>query len=604
MGETVGNGSGASPQAESFLGVERSLSGRRWVSRPVDERGALALTQRLGLPEVVGRILAAREIGLDDAEDFLNPTLRRFLPDPSHLKDMDAAAERLGRAVMDREKIGIFGDYDVDGSTSAALLTRYLRAVGGDARIYIPDRLDEGYGPNAEALIGLGREGASLIVTVDCGTTGFDSLNTAAAAGLDVIVADHHEAEAALPQAVAVVNPNRLDEASPHKHMAAVGVTFLLVVALNRHLRAVGWFAGGGHGEPDLMRWLDLVALGTVCDVVPLVGINRAFVAQGLAVMAGRGNPGLRALSDVAGLDEPPGAYHAGFVLGPRINAGGRIGKSDLGARLLSTEDEIVAREIAEKLDALNRERQATEARVLEEAMAQAEADDGGPAGVVFVAGAGWHPGVIGIVAGRLVERFNRPACVVSIENGEATASGRSVAGVDLGAAIIAARQTGLLTRGGGHVMAAGFSAETSRLDEVRRFLDERLGGQIEVASASRELRIDGSLAPSAATMALLSSLQRVAPFGIGNPEPRFAIPSARVSWAKVVGTNHLSCTLTGAEGGRLRAIAFRAMDGELGRALLQSDGLPFHFVGKLRVNSWRGSESVQMIIDDAAPAS
>lgn len=599
----VGGSGPDNRQGDPFLGVERSLCGRRWVARALDERGALALTQRLGLPEVVGRILAARDVGLDEAEDFLTPTLRKFLPDPSHLRDMDAAAERIGRAVMQGEQIAVFGDYDVDGSASAALLTRYLRAVGGTARIYIPDRLDEGYGPNPEALIGLGREGASLIVTVDCGTTGYESLSAAAAAGLDVIVADHHEAEAALPQAVAVVNPNRLDEISPHGHMAAVGVTFLLVVALNRHLRAAGWFSGGRHPEPDLMRWLDLVALGTVCDVVPLVGVNRAFVAQGLTVMAARGNPGLRALADVAGLDERPGTYHAGYILGPRINAGGRIGQSDLGARLLATDDEIVAREIAEKLDALNRERQDTEARVLEEAMAQAEADAGSASGVVFVAGEGWHPGVIGIVAGRLVERFNRPACVISLADGQATASGRSIAGVDLGAAVIAARQSGILTRGGGHTMAAGFAAEAAKLDELRSFFDERLGAQIEVASATRELNIDGALAPAAANMTLLVSLQRVAPFGVGNPEPRFAIPAAKVSWTKVVGANHLSCTLTGPEGGQLRAIAFRAMDSDLGPALLKSDGMPFHMAGKLRVNSWRGTESVQLIVDDAAPA-
>jgi len=592
-------GSGDTTLPDAFLGVERSLGGRRWRLRGVDERTALALAQRLGLPEIVGRTLAMRGVGLDDAEDFLSPTLRRFLPDPSHLKGMDSAADRLCRAVMAGEKIGIFGDYDVDGSTSSALLARYLKAVGIATQIHIPDRLEEGYGPNAEALLGLGRGGASLIVTVDCGATAHEPLAAAAAAGLDVIVADHHEGEAALPPAVAVVNPNRLDEDSPHKHLAAVGVTFLLVVALNRCLRQAGWFAS--RPEPDLRRWLDLVALGTVCDVVPLVGVNRALVARGLDVMAGRGNPGIRALSDVARLDERPGAYHAGFVLGPRINAGGRVGKSDMGARLLFTDDDIEARAIAQKLDEFNSERQAIEARVLAEALEQAEAATG--EGVVLVAGQGWHPGVIGIVAGRLVERFSRPACVVSVQDGEATGSCRSVAGVDLGAAIIAARQSGLLTRGGGHAMAAGFSLLPDGLEALRGFLDERLGDDVRLAVEKRELTLDGALSPAAASLDLLAALERMSPFGIGNPEPRFAIPSARVSWAKVVGANHLSCTLTDAQGGKLKAIAFRAMDAELGPALLQSDGAPFHVAGKLRINSWRGTESVQMIIDDAAPA-
>lgn len=596
-------GTGDASRPEAFLGVERSLTGRRWDIRPSDERAALALSQRFGLPEVVGRVLASRGVGLDDAETFLNPTLKRLLPDPSHLKDLDVATERLASAVMQGERIAVFGDYDVDGSSSAALLARYLKAVGGGARIYIPDRIDEGYGPNAEALLGLRREGASLLVAVDCGTTAYEPLRAAAEAGLDVIVADHHEAESALPQAVAVVNPNRLDDASPHGHLAAVGVTFLLVVGLNRTLRDAGWFAR--RPEPDLRHWLDLVALGTVCDVVPLVGVNRALVAAGLQVMAGRGNPGLSALADVAGIDEAPGTYHAGFILGPRINAGGRIGEADLGARLLATDDAVEARALAERLDALNRERQATEAAVLAAAIDQVEAGMGaGGAGSVLVAwGAGWHPGVVGIVAGRLVERFRRPACVVSVDGDKATGSARSIPGVDLGAAIIAARQAGLLVKGGGHTMAAGFACEAARLETLRAFLDERLGSSVAAAAAANGLRLDGAVTPAAASLGLVAALAQVAPFGTGNPEPRFAVPAARVGWPKAVGANHLSFTLSGSEGGRLKAIAFRAMDSALGPALLAHDGAPFHVAGKLRINAWKGVESVQMVVDDAAPA-
>ena len=587
-----------------FLGVERSVTGRRWLSRDHDERTALALTQRLDAPELIGRILAARGVGLDDVETFLDPSLRHLLPDPSHLKGMEAATERLARAVMQGEKVAVYGDYDVDGATSAALLTRYVRAVGGTAAIYIPDRIDEGYGPNVEAFLGLGREGASLIVTVDCGTTAFEPLKAAADAGIDVIVADHHEAEALLPPAIAVVNPNRLDEDSPHSHMAAVGVTFLLAVGLNRALREAGWF-GAARAEPDMRQWLDLVALGTVCDVVPLVGVNRALVSRGLAVMAARGNAGLRALADIAGIDEAPGAYHAGYMLGPRINAGGRIGRADLGARLLVSDDEVETTEIAARLDAYNRERQDTELGVLNAALDQVEetGQAGQDAGLIFVAGEGWHPGVVGIVAGRLANRFNRPACVISINGDRATGSGRSIAGVDLGAAIIAARQSGLLLKGGGHVMAAGFAARSIYLKAFGEFLQTRLASEITVAAQARGLNLDGALSPGGATRDLVAAIEKVGPFGTKNPEPRVVLPDVRVSWSKVVGANHVSCSLSGADGSRLRGIAFRAMDSELGPALLNADGAPLHVAGKLRLNSWQGNETVQMFIDDAAPA-
>ena len=590
---------------ESFLGVERSLGGKRWVARLTDERAALALAQRAAVPEVVGRVLSARGVGLDEAEGFLDPTLRRALPDPSHLKDMDAGVERLASAVMQGEQVAIFGDYDVDGATSAALLRRFLDAAGGTSTVYIPDRLKEGYGPNPQALLKLKEGGASVVVTVDCGTGAHEALAVAADAGLDVIVVDHHVAEARLPRATAVINPNRLDEDSPHRQLAAVGVAFLLCVGLNRALRQAGWYGTRREPDPDPLGWLDLVALGTVCDVAPLTGLNRVFVAQGLKVMARRGNPGLRALADVAGMDQAPGAYHAGFVLGPRINAGGRVGEADLGVRLLTTEAAAEAEDLARRLDGFNRERQAIEAAVLGEALAQAETGGAAEGALVFAAAEGWHPGVIGIVASRLKERFNRPAFVVALDGAVATGSGRSVSGVDLGSAVIAARQAGLLVKGGGHAMAAGFTAERERLEDLRAFIAERVGAGLAEAGTVPRLGLDGALTPAAATGELIVALGLLEPFGVGNPEPRFAIASARLAYTKVVGgdQNHLRCVLAGADGARLNAIAFACMDRDLGQALAHHDGAPFHIAGRLRENVWQGRSSPQLLIDDAAPA-
>lgn len=596
---------GPPPQPEArariaLLGVERSLTGRRWLERPHSERDALALSQRHALPEIVGRVLAARGVGLDDVESFLGSRLRDALPDPSHLLDMDTAVERLASAVMQGERIAVFGDYDVDGATSTALFMRYMRAVQCRSQLYVPDRLTEGYGPNTKALLGLLAEGVSLVVTVDCGTTAHEPLAAARKAGLDVIVVDHHVAEPALPPAVAVVNPNRLDETSPHRQMAAVGVLFLVLVGLSRALRQAGWFRD--RPEPNLMAWLDLVALGTVCDVVALTGVNRAYVAQGLKVMAQRGNAGLRALSDVAGIREAPGAYHLGFVLGPRVNAGGRIGHSELGARLLSLEDDDEVRQIAMQLDAFNRERQTIEMAVLQSAIEQVEARQPAGKAVLLAAGAGWHPGVLGIVASRLRERFNRPAFVAAIDGGMATGSGRSVPGVDLGAVVIAARQAGLLLKGGGHPMAAGFTAAASSLDAFEAFVGHRIADRVSEVTAEPSLRLDGSIDIKAASVSLARDLERVGPYGSGNAEPRFAIAGAMIAYAEPAGTGHVRVMLTGRDGGRLKAIAFRAMDGELGPALLGHAGKPFHIAGKLRIDTWGGGERPQFFIDDAAP--
>lgn len=584
--------------ADAFLGVERSLTGRRWQARLGDERLALTLAQRLALPEVVGRVLAARGIGLDDAEVFLNPTLRDLLPDPSHLKDMDAAADRLVRAVVAGEAIGVFGDYDVDGATSSALLRNFLTAAGATVRVHIPDRIAEGYGPNAPALLRLKAEGVTVVVTVDCGTTAFEPLEAAAEAGLDVIVVDHHEGEARQPRALAVVNPNRIDEDSPHGHMAAVGVAFLLAVAVNRGLKAAGWYRT--RPAPDLLRWLDLVALGTVCDVVPLRGVNRALVAQGLKVMGRRSSVGLAALADVAGVKERPDAYHLGYVLGPRVNAGGRVGEAELGTRLLSTDDPGEAQEIARLLDGYNKDRQEIEAAVLLEAIEQVETrpDDGLP--LLVAAGDGWHPGVIGIVAGRLKERYNRPACVVAFDGDLGKGSGRSVAGLDLGAAIIAARQAGLLVAGGGHAMAAGFTVERARLAEFHAFVAERLHAQL-AGELVPLLELDGAVDCAGCGLELVETLEQLGPFGSGNPEPRFAVVAARVVKSDVVGSGHVRLILSGAGGQRLKAIAFRAADSEMGHALLASQGQSFHLAGTLRADTWQGNTSVQLIVDDAA---
>lgn len=588
-----------------FLNVDRSVLGRRWHARPADERLVLALAQGHGLPELVARVLAARGIGPEAADGFLSPTVRSLLPDPSHLRDMDVAAERIAAAIRAGERVAVFGDYDVDGATSSALLHRFFRAAGAELLIYIPDRIAEGYGPNGPALRRLAEQGVRLVVTVDCGTTAFEALDAAAGCGLDLVVVDHHAAEARLPAALAVVNPNRLDDPSPHKNLCAAGVVFLLVVAVNRALRAAGWWTTA-RPEPDLLAWLDLVALGTVCDVVPLTGLNRALVAQGLKVMARRGNAGIVALADLCKLAEKPDAYHAGFVFGPRVNAGGRVGAADLGARLLSTDDPAEASSLAAQLDAFNGERKAIEGAVLASALEQVEAVAELSEDLVFAVGQGWHPGVIGIVAARLKERFDRPACVVAVDGVIGKASGRSVRGVDLGAAVIAARHAGLLINGGGHRMAAGFTASADRLDDLRAFLAERIGEQRSVGGPLvPTLEIDGAVAVGGVTPKLVDLLSRLGPFGTGNREPRFALPDARIAKADVVGANHVRCILTAGAGTgtRLKAMAFRALDGELGRALLKHGGMPMHIVGYLRPDRWNGNDGVQLMIEDAAPA-
>lgn len=582
-----------------LLGVSQSVSGRFWRPAGGDDRLALALAQRLGLPEVLGRVMAARGVTLDDADSFLQPSLRHSLPDPSVLVDMDKAAERLAGAVVDDEPIAIFGDYDVDGATSAAVLVRYLRAVGRDARIYVPDRETEGYGPNAAALERLHAEGICLVVTVDCGILAFDALASAAEGGLDVVVVDHHQAEPRLPAARAVVNPNRIDDESNLGGLAAVGLAFLFAIAVNRRLRDLGWFSS--RREPDLLQWLDLVALGTVCDVVPLKGLNRVLVAQGLKVAARRRNLGLSILADVAGVDGQLSAYHLGFLLGPRVNAGGRIGRSDLGARLLTTEDGQEARTIAEQLDALNRERQAIEEMVLGAAIDAVEAEGQQDAPLILVGGENWHQGVVGIVASRLKDRYRRPAFALCDLGDTVKGSGRSMPGIDLGAAVTAARQAGLLLAGGGHAMAAGITVEAARLKELQAFLNDRIARQAQNLPRQASLTVDAVLAARAASRDLLDTLEQIGPFGAGHAEPRFAVPGCNLVRCDIVGNGHVRVIATGGDGGRIQGIAFRAANGPLGQALLENRGMPLHLAGHLRANDWRGRRDVQLVIDDAA---
>ena len=582
----------------AFLGVEKSFTGRRWLARAYDERMALALAQRYTLPDAVARSLSARGLDLDSAPSFLDPRLRELLPNPSGFKDMDRAAARLADAIQNDEPGAVFGDFDVDGATSSALLLRFARASGRAFRLYIPDRQREGYGPNVAAMRQLAAEGVKLVICVDCGTTAHEPLAAAREAGLDVIVIDHHAAEPALPPAYAVVNPNRLDEPlnAGYGALAAVGVTYLFVIAVNRALRAAGWY-NEARPEPDLLAWLDLVALGTVCDVVSLTGLNRAFVVQGLKVMEQRRNVGLAALARAAGLKGPMDTRAAGFILGPRVNAGGRVGQSDSGARLLATDDPAEAEALAAQLDSLNAERRQIEAKVQAEAEAMMF-DESSP--LAFVASENWHVGVLGIVASRLREKFSRPALVIGLENGTGRGSGRSIGNIDLGAAVIAARQAGLLINGGGHRMAAGLTVEREKIEALRVFLSDRIGKQLEAEPLLPTLTLDGLVAGSSLQAELIEKLEALAPFGVGNPEPRFALAECRLIRAAVVGEKHVSViAMQGST--RVRGIAFRAMKNGLGPALLSQGAEPCHLAGHLRPDDWRGNGAVQLVIDDGA---
>ncbi len=582
------------------LGISHSLSGQPWHWRNFDSLHAAAISQRFGVSEVAGRILAARDVVPEDAALVLAPSLRDQLPDPSIFRDMDQAVARIIAALKNNESIAIFGDYDVDGATSAALLWRYFNALGISPRIYIPDRFSEGYGPNIKNMELLARDGAKLIITVDCGTQSFEALTAAKAAGADVIVVDHHKASTELPLASALINPNRFDETdgAAFGHLAAVGVAFLLTAGLNRGLRSAGFFKN--NAEPNLLALLDLVALGTVCDVVPLTGLNRAFVVQGLKILTRRENIGLTALMDVSGLEEAPDAGALGFHLGPRINAGGRVGRADLGVRLLTTDSPAEAKRIAEELDNLNAERKAIEADVTEQALAQAErfADP-----VLVVAGENWHAGVIGIAASRVKDRFHRPTIVIGTEGTLGKGSGRSIKGVDLGAAVLAAREAGLLVAGGGHAMAAGLTIESNRVDALRLFLNEALASHVSKAQSEHGLRLDSLLASGGLQPRLISDVAAAGPYGAGWAAPKFAVGPVHILQSDVVGGAHVRLLAKGDDGKTFKAIAFRAADTTMGAELLSPGQRRFYLAGRPVLNSWGGRDSAELHIEDAALA-
>ena len=592
------------PSQDFFLGVERSATERAWRDR-LDDRGralAAAIMQRHELPDLLARIIAGRGIDLDGIEDFLEPSLKRLMPDPYTLTDMELAAQRLADAITRNEQIAIFGDYDVDGATSSALLARFLRQCGLDPLVHIPDRIFEGYGPNIDAIRSLAVRGATLLVTVDCGTTSIDTLAEAMKLGLDVIVIDHHQADEKLPAVIAVVNPNRQDDLSRLGHLAACGLVFMTLVAVNRELRRRGFW--NNRPEPDLLDALQVVALGTVADVVPLKGLNRAFVAKGMLALRARNHVGLTALMDVARLSGPPEPWHLGFLLGPRINAGGRIGQADLGTRLLLEDDPTEAGRIAAELDRLNHERrvieQATVAQAEAEAMAALGLQEKGA--VVVTAAEGWHPGVVGLVAARLKERYGRPAFAIALEPGEfGTGSGRSIPGVDLGKAVRAAVAEGLLVKGGGHAMAAGVTVRKNALAPFRAFLEEQLGEAVENARRDEALRIDGAVSAQGATLELCNMIARAGPFGAGNSEPVLALPSHTIAFAEEVGQAHVRVRLKSGSGAFLNAIAFRAVGHKLGDALFAGRGRALHVAGTLTVDRWQGAERVQFRISDVA---
>jgi single-stranded-DNA-specific exonuclease len=591
-----------------FLGVERSATGRVWRDR-LDERGnarSLAIAQRHGVPDLLARILAGRNVDVDSVDAYLDPAIKRLMPDPHVIIDMPAAASRIADAIVRGEPVAIFGDYDVDGATSSALLASFLRMAGIEPLIHIPDRIFEGYGPNTEAIQSLAARGAKLLVTVDCGTTSVEPLAEAKRLGLDTIVIDHHQADETLPPAAAVVNPNRLDDVSGLGQLAAVGLVFLTAVAVNRELRQRGFWSGAARPEPDLLALLDLVALGTVADVVPLKGLNRAFVAKGLIAMRRRERVGLTALMDVSRLTGPPEPWHLGFLLGPRINAGGRIGKADLGAQLLLCADPSEAAALAAQLDQLNRERQAIEVAAVEEAQAEAMAALGveEKGAVVVTASPRWHPGVVGLVAARIKERFGRPAFAIALGPGDVgTGSGRSIAGVDLGRAVRQAVAKGLLIKGGGHAMAAGATLRSGALGEFRAFLEQHLASDVEAARRDNALLVDGALTARAATAQLHAMLATAGPFGAGNPEPVIALPAHIIAHAEEVGQAHVRARLQSGDGASINAIAFRAAGQKLGTALLKSRGRTVHVAGTLSVDRWQGKERIQLRMIDVAPA-
>ncbi len=587
----------------AFLDVEKSVKGQRWVARLEDQRLAQTIAEKNELPEILGRVMAARGVTTDEAEAFLNPTLRSLMPQPSAFMDMEKGAARLAEAILKKEAIGIISDYDVDGVSSAAIMVRFLASVGHEANVYIPDRLTEGYGPSEKAVTTLKEQGTELLLTLDCGVMSHDPLAHAAELGLTTIIVDHHQAGVELPHAYAVINPNRQDDMSGQGHLCAAGVVMILIAAVNKELRTRGHYSEQ-RPEPNMLQWLELVALATVCDVVALKGLNRAYVTQGLRIMSRRENPGILALADVGGLKRKPDVYALGFILGPRINAAGRVGHAEEALALLTTNDKGEAYALARNLDDLNRKRQIIELRVVDEAIAQAEAamgKDKRPS-IIVVAADGWHPGVVGLAASRLKDRFSIPSLVLAMntKTGLATGSGRSIAGVDLGKAVRLASEAGILTKGGGHAMAAGLTVPIEKLAELRQFLDESLAPEVENLR-DPSLPIDGALTASGATLDLIELLEQAGPYGSAHPSPMFVFPAHKVIYADQAGTDHVRCTLVASDGTKLKAIAFRALNTELGELLLSERNHPIHVAGRLVADEWGAKRVPSLQIEDAA---
>ncbi len=587
---------------KAFLEVEKSVCDQFWSERltSVQANTALAISQTHDIPDLIARVMAARHVGIEDAEQFLNPTIRDLMPDPATFTDMKAASERIALAINDQQHVAIFGDYDVDGACSSALFSRFLAHYQTSHEIYIPDRIFEGYGPNPAAISELVKKGAKLIVCVDCGASSFDALKEAENLGVDVVVLDHHQMGASMPSCHALVNPNRQDDMSAQGHLCAAGVVFMTLVAVVKYFRETE----NSTSPPNLLEWLDLVALATICDVVALTGVNRAFVVKGIQVMHARKNPGIVALADTARLDGPITPYHLGFLLGPRINAGGRIGDAALGARLLSGDDRYQVEEIAQQLELLNKERQAIEVTMLEQAISEAEAEIGDGEGppVLVTENNAWHPGIVGLLASRLKDRFKRPAFAIAFDGmGKGSGSGRSIAGVDIGAAVRAAVDAKILEKGGGHSMAAGLTVKREKLAELRSFLEEQMSQSVDRSRSNEKLLIDGALTARSATFNLIDSLERAGPYGSGHPSPVFAFPAHTISYVDRVGHSHLRLTISSGDGAKLNAIAFRVTDTPLGNLLLASRGQSLHIAGSLGINTWKGQKRIQLRVIDAA---
>ncbi|MBQ7303736.1 MAG: single-stranded-DNA-specific exonuclease RecJ, partial [Alphaproteobacteria bacterium] len=575
-----------------------SVNGYKWDILDADDYTAQAIMQSVGVPYIVAKILATRGINSVNADIFLNPKLQTLLPNPSCLKDMDKAAQRLAQAIINKEKIGIIGDYDVDGATSSAILRKFLEFFKLDVSVHIPNR-DEGYGPSTHAFEKFKSYGIKTVVTTDCGTSAFDVLNQAASEGFDIIVLDHHEAEICLPKVHAVVNPKRLDEANEYpylKYMAAVGVVFIALVAINRELKNLGYY--NVHKAPDLLSLLDLVALGTVCDVVPLIGLNRAYVKQGLKIMSLRQNLGIKALCDIAKIDRAPTAYHLGYVLGPRINAGGRVGDPSIGNKLLCCVNDTQAKQMAQELNQFNDDRKKIEEEVLSQAIAQVECHNC-EYPLIFVAGKNWHQGVIGIVAGKLKERYNLPSFVMSVEEDEVKGSARSINGVDLGALVISAKEQGVLTKGGGHTMAAGFSLNEDKIDDFKKFVGNYIQNKLNSENIVPVLTIDAVVSLSGVNEKLADCLQLLEPFGSSNPEPKIMIERVMVKNAIIVGNGHIKCKLVSDMQDSLNAIIFKAENTPMGNVLKNAGNDIFNIVGVLRKDTWQGKNNLQFIIED-----